>query len=342
MRRPLLIFFVWGISILMMPGCSSEEQPPPPKKPKVVKKSIAKPSAEAVKPVPAQAGEKAKSEESGPQIQAKAADAAKPEVAATVEKVPAQKAETGSQEKPAAMARAKPEEKQKPEAVVQAEEKPKAQEKPKMEPAAKPERMDKEDARMRAEAKRARVEPTPKAPPLEPAEKAVKKEGAEGYYTVQKGDTLAKVAGREDVYGDPLKWPVIYRMNLDSLGSLPTTEKLPDAELPGGKKLRIIRPEEMKKKLEKRTGHLWVVNVISAVTLGEIMPAVIGAIKNDYTAYISTARVNDKDWMRVRVGFFMDRAQAEAEGKKIMEILKFKDSWTTRLGKNEFAEFARY
>jgi hypothetical protein len=336
MRRSLLMLFVWGISILMAVGCSREEQPPPPKKPKVVKKSIAKPSSEAVKPVPAQTEEKAKSEESPrPEVSAKTTGIAKPEVAARVEKVPGPGAETGSKEKPG-------EGKSKPEAVVKAEEKPKAQEKPKPEPAAKPERMDKPEAQVKAEAKQARVEPTPKAPARESAEKAAKKEGAKEYYTVKKGDTLAKVAGREDVYGNPLKWPVIYRMNLDALGSLPVTEKLPDTELPGGKKLRIIRPEEMKKNLEKRAGHFWVVNVISATTLAEIMPAVIGAIKNDFTAYISTARVNDKDWMRVRVGFFMDRTQAEAEGKKIMEILNFKDSWTTKLGKNEFAEFAGY
>jgi hypothetical protein len=46
--------------------------------------------------------------------------------------------------------------------------------------------------------------------------------------------------------------------------------------------------------------------------------------------------------MRLRVGFFKTKAEADDEGKKIMELLRFKDSWTTKLGTNEFSDVARY
>jgi len=69
---------------------------------------------------------------------------------------------------------------------------------------------------------------------------------------------------------------------------------------------------------------------------------VLSLVKHKYPVYITTAKVNDKDWMRLRVGFFKTKAEADDEGKKIMELLRFKDSWTTKLGANEFADFARY
>lgn len=159
---------------------------------------------------------------------------------------------------------------------------------------------------------------------------------------MDRGDTLAGIAAKKEVYGNRVKWSILYRLNATLLEPLPAADNLPDLPLPVGIKLRVVGSEEAREKIEKRSGSLWVVNVLSAVTNSEVIPAVIGLAKNDYPVYVVNARVNEKDWMRVRVGFFKTREQAEAEGRKIMEMLSLKDSWVTRLSKNEFLEFAGY
>ncbi|MBI5417688.1 LysM peptidoglycan-binding domain-containing protein [Candidatus Poribacteria bacterium] len=36
-------------------------------------------------------------------------------------------------------------------------------------------------------------------------------------YEVVKGDSLWKIAGYEKIYGDPYKWPVIYKANKNQI-----------------------------------------------------------------------------------------------------------------------------
>ncbi|ROR35076.1 LysM peptidoglycan-binding domain-containing protein [Inmirania thermothiophila] len=36
-------------------------------------------------------------------------------------------------------------------------------------------------------------------------------------YTVVRGDSLWKISGREEVYGDPFRWPLIYKRNRDQI-----------------------------------------------------------------------------------------------------------------------------
>jgi cell division septation protein DedD len=166
-------------------------------------------------------------------------------------------------------------------------------------------------------------------------------EESKGSYIVKKGDTLAAVAARKDICGDRLKWPILYRLNAQALNALPA-ENLPDLPLPDGAKLRILTREEVARNLEKRAGNIWVVNVLSAMTSAEVIPAVINLVRNDYPVYVAAAKVNDKDWMRVRVGFFKTKEEAEAEGKRIMGLMSLQDSWVTKLTKAEFAEFAGF
>ncbi len=162
-----------------------------------------------------------------------------------------------------------------------------------------------------------------------------------GSYLVQKGETLAAVAGKSDVLGDPLKWPILYRLNAHSL-DLPPAGHLPDVPLQEGLKLRTPTAEEAARNKEKRSGSDWVVNVLSGATNAEVVPAVVKLAKTDYPFYVATARVNEKEWMRVRVGFFKTKDEAESEGKKIMQVLGLQDCWVTKPGKNELLEFAGY
>ena len=84
------------------------------------------------------------------------------------------------------------------------------------------------------------------------------------------------------------------------------------------------------------------INIISATTKGDVIPPAIRLIKDGYKVYITKAKVKGNEWMRVRVGFFKNKTEADAEGQKIMTVLNFADSWTTKIGKKEFVEFGGY
>lgn len=57
------------------------------------------------------------------------------------------------------------------------------------------------------------------APKEEAKTPAAEPESSYMLYKVQEGDTLGKIAGRDDIYGDTAKWTVIYDANRDKLKS---------------------------------------------------------------------------------------------------------------------------
>jgi len=180
-----------------------------------------------------------------------------------------------------------------------------------------------------------------KPPETEIMKKEAVIEEVTGYYIIKKGDSLSSIAGRGDVYGDSLKWPILYRLNIDKLDTLQVGEDFLGRELPEGVMLKIITPDEVKENLERRLHNVWVVNVLSATTNEKIIPIAIRLIKNGYPVYITRATVKGKDWMRLRVGFFENKTDANIEGKKIMALLKLGNSWVTKIGK-ELEEFGGY
>jgi hypothetical protein len=197
-----------------------------------------------------------------------------------------------------------------------------------------------------------RPEPEKTPQPEEKAEEMVKpaapeagKEEAKdepGHYVVKKGDTLVRIAGRGDVYGNPLMWPILYRYGTDKLARLATGGGFPERELPEGITIKILTPEEVKENRKKRSGKYWVVNVLSSQAQGEIVTAAVTLLRKGYPVYITRVKVKGKDWMRLRVGFFKNRAEAEREGKTMMAALNFSDSWITKIGNEEFEKFGGY
>ena len=192
-----------------------------------------------------------------------------------------------------------------------------------------------------AETKPAAVEERELEKPKIVTEEALPKEET-GYYVVRKGDTLAGVAGRKDVYGDPLKWPILGRHNVDGLNRMSTAEDLPDRVLPEGMRLKIFTQDEVKSNLEERGKRRWAVNVLSTPNKKEVVPAVVRLIRAGFPVYITRANVRGTDYMRVRVGFFAEKTEADVEGERLMEMLKLSDFWTMKAREKEVREFGGY
>lgn len=164
----------------------------------------------------------------------------------------------------------------------------------------------------------------------------------EGTYRVGKGDSLFKIAGREDVYGNPLKWPSLFRLNMSELNGMEISDDFEHKELPENLELRFVTSDEAADNMAKLDKKVWVVNALSSQTSKKIVPAAVKLMKNGYRVYISTAVVKGKEWMRLRVGFFGERARASAEGKKIRSLLESEGVWVASLGKQEVKEFGGY
>jgi len=197
------------------------------------------------------------------------------------------------------------------------------------------------------EEKPAAIEEKPgSSPKPEGEEKKVAPENRDkeerGTYLVQPGDTLSSIAAQEDVLRDPLKWPILLRLNKDNLGEWAAGEDFPDRELPKGTRLRVMTPREAKASVKGGGASLWVVNVLSATTRAEMVLPAVALVKQGYPVYIVRAHVNGKDYMRLRVGFFKKRTEADEVGKKIREQLDFQDSWSTKADPEEYEEVAGF
>jgi hypothetical protein len=178
-----------------------------------------------------------------------------------------------------------------------------------------------------------------KKPPLDLGKEVKKMEETEGRYVVWEADTLPAIAARENVYGDPLKWPILYRLNADMLGALNLQDDF-DTKVPAGFKLKTLPSDDQK--AVQSLDSPWIVNVLSSPSEGKVAPLAIKLIKNGYSVYITRAEVKGKEWMRLRVGFFPNREEANTEAEKIRALLGLDDSWVTKAAKKELQQFASY
>ncbi|RLB27779.1 MAG: hypothetical protein DRG87_10715 [Deltaproteobacteria bacterium] len=164
-------------------------------------------------------------------------------------------------------------------------------------------------------------------------------EEATGYYIVKPGDGLSEIAARDEVYGDPLKWPILYFYNMDKIGELQLVDEFLDRDLPEGERLRIITPREARENLRRRAECTYTVNVISARSQKGLISSAIRLMREGYPVYITSATVRGREWMRLRVGFFETKIEASLERMKINDILSIHNSWIAKVEQYELEEF---
>ena len=171
----------------------------------------------------------------------------------------------------------------------------------------------------------------PEVPEKTPAAKV-----QEGYYTVRTGDTLSGIAGRKDVYGDALKWPRLFRLNMEKLADVKITESFPDHKLPEGLALQYAVPREASEHLAALRNKPWVINVASVQNQRSIVLYAVKLMRAGYHVYLTTAQVSGKEWTRLRVGFYSDRSEASNAATEIKALLAIPEKpWIIRIGKEE-------
>jgi len=164
-----------------------------------------------------------------------------------------------------------------------------------------------------------------------------------GQYTVRTGDTLSSVAARREVYGDPLKWPSLYRHNRDNLDFLRVRPDMPKRQLAEGVSLAYVTPEEASARLGRMTDDRWVINVASFQVFSNAVVPAVELINRGYQVYTPEAHIEGREWVRLRVGFFASRADAERAASEVMRVLRTAEQpWIAQVTPGELARFAGY
>lgn len=161
----------------------------------------------------------------------------------------------------------------------------------------------------------------------------------QGLYRVRKGDSLASIAERADVYNNPLKWTSLFRLNLDQFEGMKITPDFENRELPEGLELKFVTASEAQKNRETFGKRVYVVNVLSEDNTKKITPHAITLIRNGYKAYICTATVHNKEWIRLRAGFFRNRKEATEVGNRIASLLDDISVWVTKISQTEINNY---
>jgi hypothetical protein len=174
---------------------------------------------------------------------------------------------------------------------------------------------------------------------VKPLEKPGAAKAEKGLVQVRKGESLSAVAAREDVYGDALKWPRLYRLNPGSVVTIRTWEDIRKKPLPEGLSLRYVLLTREKGGEAPVEAGSWVITVLSRQSPEKLTGPAITLLENGYHVYIAKAVVKDKPWLRLRVGFYKNKADALQAKKKIQEILGSDDTWVSRAGEKELEEF---
>lgn len=157
----------------------------------------------------------------------------------------------------------------------------------------------------------------------------------EGVYRVRPGDTLAGIASKKEVYGNPLKWTCLYRLNREELRRFGEREGLPDGPLPEGMELTYATPGRTSQRGRRPGRPVWVVNVVSSKAQDQIVPVALQLLEGGYGAYIARAEVRGEGWMRLRVGFFRDKKQATEAAEELSRVIHSKGPWVAKADDEE-------
>jgi hypothetical protein len=180
-------------------------------------------------------------------------------------------------------------------------------------------------------------------PAAEQLEEAPVSEAREGYYVTQEGDSLSIIAGSSEVYGDPLKWPSLLRLNMRAFGDSEIGKGFQDKELNEGLELKFVTPREAEENLTDLGRKRWAINVFSVQRPASVAPYVARLIRNGFHAYITEAEVNEKEWTRLRVGFFEDHEEARRNAEMIGPLLGMTvEPMAVKISDSELDRFGGY
>jgi len=165
----------------------------------------------------------------------------------------------------------------------------------------------------------------------------------EAFYRVRKNDSLSDIAGRKEVYGDELKWPSLFRLNLSALEKMKATESLPAEKLPEGLRLKYVSRDQASENLGAMVDRFWVVEVASAKSMNAVVPSAILLMRKGYHVYLSESKLAGEEWIRLRVGFYKDILDALKVSEEVKVLLKMSETpMPIKLDKKEFERFAGY
>jgi hypothetical protein len=176
---------------------------------------------------------------------------------------------------------------------------------------------------------------------LPPAESGVPVR--ESFYRVKKNESLLDIAGRQDVYGDALKWPSLFRFNRTALEKMKVTDNLPTEKLPEGLRIKYVSRDEASERLVEVSDRLWVVDVASSKSMNAVVPDAILLMRKGYSAYLSKSQLAGEEWIRLRVGFYKDILEALKVSEEVKALLKISETpMPMKIDKKEWERFAAY
>jgi cell division protein FtsN len=102
---------------------------------------------------------------------------------------------------------------------------------------------------------------------------------------------------------------------------------------------KAISGEEVPKKEEVTRKENWVVHVASVKTIEQAMIHKERLMAAGFPAYSIRTKVRGEDWIRVRVGFFNNREEAQKAGNEVEKKLIAKEPyWITKVSKKEMED----